>query len=428
MRWILHYRLREYLAINLWVLPMLFTIGGYFFAHVAVEVDKRNTVLEMAYDPSYATTLLAAMFSGIVTFIGFVITIVLLVPQFAGTQLSPRILSIWYRRSPIKLALSFFFFSAAYVFTVLGEINSSYQPGLSINVAGILVFLGFLFFLWFVSHFSTGIRPASMAEAVARRGRDVISRLYPRPYTPSVAPPETGSDLPPGEPVFTLRNPGDGRYINGINEAGLVALAERLNGIVVVRFAVGEYARAGATLIEVYAGHAPKAVQVRRLIVLGTERTIEQDPAYAIRILVDVAIKGLSHAINDPTTAVQALDRVSDLLHILVQRDLNNNPLSDASARPRVIIPRWTWDDYLRLGAWEIAQYGQDSVQVMRRLRAMFLSLSRIAPPERLAAIEAEVRLLDRAAAGRFPDASERTIAWEPDFQGLGIRRGNGDS
>ena len=113
-----------------------------------------------------------------------------------------------------------------------------------------------------------------------------------------------------------------------------------------------------------------------RAIHLALERTSEQDPKYPIRLLVDIAIKALSPAINDPTTAVQAIDQIEDLLRRLGRLDLDAGYASDANVVLRLVFPMPTWEDYLTLAFDEIRQYGANSVQVMRRLRSALTGLA----------------------------------------------------
>jgi uncharacterized membrane protein len=102
------------------------------------------------------------------------------------------------------------------------------------------------------------------------------------------------------------------------------------------------------------------------------ERTLEQDPAFAVRIMVDVAIRALSPAINDPTTAVQVLNHLHDLLRLVGSTRFHGRlVIADASGATRVVMPGRTWEDYLTLAVTEIREYGIRSIQVMRRLRAM---------------------------------------------------------
>jgi uncharacterized membrane protein len=165
---------------------------------------------------------------------------------------------------------------------------------------------------------------------------------------------------------------------------------------------------------------------MRRLygaIALGVDRTFGQDPKYAIRLLVDIAIRALSPAINDPTTAVQALDQIGDLLQRLGRRRLEIGAFRDGAEALRVTMSFPTWDDFLRLAFDEIATYGAGSVQVMRRMHALVADLTAALPRERRDALDRwRVRLRHRVDA-HFADRDEHAAALIEDRQGLGVSR-----
>ena len=135
----------------------------------------------------------------------------------------------------------------------------------------------------------------------------------------------------------------------------------------------------------------------------GEERTFEQDPKYAIRLLVDIAIKALSPAINDPTTAVQALDQIEDLLLCLGQRHLEIGRYRDSDGKLRLVIPFPTWDDLVRLAFDEICFYGATSVQAMRRMNALVADLTQAVPEERRATLKYWDSRLKTTIAVRSP-------------------------
>ena len=136
-------------------------------------------------------------------------------------------------------------------------------------------------------------------------------------------------------------------------------------------------------ILRVY-GHSSQLPEetLRDAIQLGSERTFEQDPKYAIRLLVDIAIKALSPAINDPTTAVQALDEIEDLLIRLGRRRLEIGAFRDRQGELRVSASFPTWEDFLVLAFDEIRFYGSTSIQVMRRMRALLSELLLIMPED----------------------------------------------
>ena len=156
------------------------------------------------------------------------------------------------------------------------------------------------------------------------------------------------------------------------------------------------------------------------MFVLARQRTIDQDPAFAIRMLVDIAIRALSPAVNDPTTAVQSLDRIEGMLVELAPRHPGPSFVVDAGGTPRAIVPAPRWADYVELGLVEIRRYGGDSPQIVRRLTALYDRLGEVADDGERSRLALERRLLREAAAQAFPDDEERAIVERPDRLGLG--------
>ena len=152
----------------------------------------------------------------------------------------------------------------------------------------------------------------------------------------------------------------------------------------------------------------------------GIERTLEQDPTFAIRIILDIALKALSPAINDPTTAVLAIDQLHRLLRSIGKRNLRTDNITDASGKLRVIIRTPNWEDFVNLACTELRRYGADSIQVVRRLRAMIENLIRTLPEDRHAALQAQLALLDQAIKAVYIIPEELVLARTTDSQGLG--------
>jgi uncharacterized membrane protein len=164
---------------------------------------------------------------------------------------------------------------------------------------------------------------------------------------------------------------------------------------------------------------------LREAIELGDERTFEQDPKYAIRLIVDIAIKALSPAINDPTTAVQALDQIEDLLLRLGRCDLEIGTYRDAQGDLRLVIPFPTWEDFLRLALDEIRFCGANSVQVTRRMMALIKNLLVVLPVHRQAALRYWESRVQTTIMRTFEDAEEKKEAAVADRQGLGLGEEN---
>jgi uncharacterized membrane protein len=159
--------------------------------------------------------------------------------------------------------------------------------------------------------------------------------------------------------------------IRAIHFSGLVASAAEHDCLMVLGHTAGDFVAAGDVFVEIKtrAGGkpflSPDPKQLRGLAAPGVERTIEQDPAFALRIIADIGIKARSPAVNDPTTAVQILDYIETFLHRICTADLREQyPYADRTGIPRVEIPGSTWAEYLQLAVTEIRTYGTHSVQV----------------------------------------------------------------
>jgi uncharacterized membrane protein len=185
---------------------------------------------------------------------------------------------------------------------------------------------------------------------------------------------------------------------------------------------VGDFVSAGAPLLEVYGPDpaADAAASLRAMVALGVERTIEQDPAFAVRIMVDIAIRALSPAVNDPTTAVQVLDHLEDLLRLVGRTDLADQGDAPGAGESGLVIPVRRWADYLTLGVTEIREYGKSSIQVVRRMRAMLEELADAVLPERREAVLLELRQLEEAVAASWRETVDLDLAGVSDRQGVG--------
>jgi uncharacterized membrane protein len=206
-----------------------------------------------------------------------------------------------------------------------------------------------------------------------------------------------------------------------VNVDQLVVEAEKTNGIIEFAPQVGDFVGVGEPLLLLRDGAATiDDHALRSSIIFGSERTLEQDPLFAFRILVDIAIKALSAAINDPTTAVLAIDQLHRLLRVAGKRDLRTDYVVNRAGETRVILRTPNWEDFVHLTFTEIRFYGADNVQIARRLRAMILNLMKTLPAERHPALQQELGRLDRMLQNLYTLPEDLALARIPDPQGLG--------
>ena len=214
---------------------------------------------------------------------------------------------------------------------------------------------------------------------------------------------------------------GPPAVLASVDRAALLRLARQTGAFVEVVPPIGQYLAPGAATLRLFGvERESQRRDQRRVLVLARQRTMDQDPAFAMRMFVDIAIRGLSPAVNDPTTAVQSIDRIETLLVDLHGRLPSGGLVLDADGTPRGSFPVPTWHEYFDLALVEIRHYGAGSAQVARRLRALHAHLLDVVDESERGRVELEQRLLDEQLAARFPDPEEREILSRPDRLGLG--------
>jgi uncharacterized membrane protein len=249
----------------------------------------------------------------------------------------------------------------------------------------------------------------------------VIESVYPRRFTePQEGTGPEAEHVPDGEPVATIPNINDG-VVLAFDQKGLLSLAQRADCLIELVPQVGDHVAAGDPLFRIFLGGATlPAEALWHSVAVGQERTPEQDPTFAFRIMVDIASKALSPAINDPTTAVLALDQIHSLLRKVGNRRLDDGRVRDAAGRLRLVYRTPNWEDFVCLAVTEIRHFGGASIQIARRLRAMLENLILTLPPSRAALLRRELDLLQRTSARLFAEPEDRALAEISDFQGVG--------
>ncbi len=190
--------------------------------------------------------------------------------------------------------------------------------------------------------------------------------------------------------------------------------------------AVGEFIAARQVLLRVHGEGPVDEALLGRAVRVSDDRTIEQDPAFAIRVIVDTAIRALSPAINDPTTAVHALDALEVMVRDLAARDLEASVARDEQRRGAGGVAYRGLAGATELAFGEIRSYGSGSVQVCRRMCALLGDLRAATPAVRHAAIDEHLERLRVTITFAYPTGSaEKAVAEGADRTGLGLERGS---
>ena len=417
--WAAVFRLRQYTKGSLWIAPLFGMVLGVVLAECAITADSADWPPSgWQYSATTASTVLSSIVGSMVALLGFVVTIGVLVIQQATGALSPRYMRLWYRDRLQKAVLATFTGTFAFAFSLLRSIESNSVPDLGVTLAGAAVACSLLLLLVYLNRFTHNLRPVAIADIVGRMGATVFVQGA---MAISRSAPNEGERVT--DAVTRIRT-ARGGAIQAFDAAGLVAAAVRHDCTFSVPHLVGDYVPPGSVLVEVHGGTStPDPRHVTGLVALGPERTIEQDPAFALRVLVDIAIRALSPAVNDPTTAVQVLNHIESFLTVVGGVHLPGRyVLADDRGRPRLVLHGRDWEDYLQLAVSEIRDYGATSMQVCRRLRALLDGLLDDLPPEQHPSVRTELDLLRESVERSFPDPARRTVAQLPDHQGIGGR------
>jgi uncharacterized membrane protein len=420
MTWIQWYRVRSYIRSSIWILPTLGIAVALVMVRLTAWFDRRIG-LEATVDPSAARELLGTLAASIFTLIVFVSSALLLAVQLASAQLTPRVISLFFKNAVMKLALTIFAFTFTFALAVQIQIRGT-VPFVTTRIAAYSCLLSLGFFIYMIDHVGKFLRPSGILGVVAFMGRQVIQNIYPRPFDGSVGT-TVGTDDFDNEPVRTIVSTRGG-VVLATDTRGLVALAQRFDCVIELVPQVGEFVAAEEPLFRIYrAGALLKTSDLYSSIAVGSERTIEQDPALAFRIIVDIASKGLSPAINDPTTAVLAVDQIHRLLRMVGKRRLDEGSVRDSQGRIRFVYRTPDWEDFVQLAVTEIRHFGGASIQIARRLRAMLDNLIQTLPEERTPILRLELNRLKRSTERYFPEVDDRELAEISDSQGVGGKR-----
>jgi uncharacterized membrane protein len=351
----------------------------YVCAGVGLGIAVPHVSFGFTVSASDAVQVLAGVAGGLIAFIGVVYSLLFLVVQFGSTTFGHR-LNLFQRSPFVWHAFAFFTGAVAFAFTAAFAIGKETRTsGLVPITTAILLLAAIAVFRELMTHALSAIRLSSILEQLGKRGREVIDGVYPDLL--GAAPGNRKDDRPTG-PYHEVRWPGSARVLQVIDVSGLVGHATQLGGVVVFIHAIGDVVHEHDVIARVSAADSDAlAAALFKSLDFGTERTFEQDPTFAFRVLNDIGLRALSPAINDTSTAVQTIDTAESLLRAIAFRELAvGNVNHDGQLRVSIVLP--TWEDYVALAVDELVEAAQASV-VRDRLRRLLTDLTALVPEER---------------------------------------------
>ena len=421
--WHARHKIRHFLRTSFCLVPVLAIMAAIVAAPLIRFLDDntRWKLIEISEDAARAV--IGTLPSALLALIVFSLSILLLAVQLVSSQFSPRVIARFFEDRNVKWILGIFVFSHTYSLFALGRIED-HVPVLPILVALFLNLASLAVFLYLIQYVGQGFRAIKILTSIAADTKQVILKMFPHPYSAG-AEPDGWQSLDLDSPDRILRcQKKDGVFV-AFDQPGLVEMAARHGCMVELVAAVGEFVAEEQPLFRIY-GAASSNMDEKKLmrcVALDLERTLEQDPDFGFRMIVDIAGKALSPAINDPTTGTLAVDQLQHLLAVLGRRQLDTGIVKDAAGVVRLVFPHCGWEDFVMLAGTEIRHYGGPNPQVTRRLQAMYEYLLQELPEPRKAAIHKEVALLRQTVEQCYASEGDREIAAKADCEGFGAHR-----
>lgn len=372
-------------------------------------------------DPESARSLLSTIATVTVTVAGLAFSVTVVGLTLASNQLSPRVLRTFRGDRTSQVTLAVFLGTFLYCVVVLVRLGAGDTadavPSLSVSLAIVLAVVAFGLFAKFISHIIGMLQPSSVIAVISDDGRRSIDHRFPagigeEPDDPAEAFAAADRRMRSQVPRL-VRAEGSG-YLTLMRGQALVGAAASCDGLVRQVAPLGDYVVRGDVLAEVWCGDGlagdDLAGRVSGAFDLGPQRTVVQDVAFPIRQLADIALKGLSPGVNDPTTAENALDVLTVLLVRFAESDQPSNVRVDGDGRPRLVARAPDLDDLARLGFEQVRVFAAGYPVVSVRMLELLERIRRAARAAGLPHGEVlrQAGLLRAGAGDQLPTAADQ--------------------
>ena len=406
---------------SLWFIPSLFVAGSVLLALGLIELDLRiDPALRQSYPRLLAAeaegsrAMLSAVAGSMITVAGVVFSIVIVSLSLASTQYTSRVLRHFMRDRANQAVLGVFLGIFAYCIVVLRTFSAAgrgeeFVPSIAVLVGAALSLVGMGFLIFFIHHTAAAVQASEIIASITEEATAAIDKLFPE---------ELGAEEGRSREVEGDGVPDDGwrpvpssetGYVQTIDVETLASFARERGVSVRVERGVGEFAAEGKPIVSVSpaAEIGPKGVKaLNAAFAVGKYRTAEQDPAFGIRQLVDIALKALSPGINDTTTAVNCLDYLGVILSRLATRRLEGAACGAGGAR--VILKEVTFGQYADEAFNQIRQNAEGNVSVLiRMLGAIDEVASEARGESRLATLREHAGLIRELARRTVPSGHD---------------------
>jgi uncharacterized membrane protein len=363
---------------SLWFLPAIIMIGAALLAIFAVELDSRVDQDTLSRWPwlfsasaEGARSLLQAVANAMVTVAAVTFSITVLVLSLGASQYTPRVIRTFMGSRPTQTVLGIFVGVFVYCVIVMRSIQTSGEnlaPSIAVTLAVLLSLIAVGFLVFFIHHIASSIQASSVVSSVAADTIETIDALFTddaEAWQPNDAVWRlTRAEQCEWHPICSLRT----GYLQTVDRDALIEFAKKYLLIVKMEKAAGEFVTRGLPIASITAVPCGKIIrELNALYLIGPHRTVEQDPGAGIRQLVDIALKAMSPAVNDTTTAVMCIDYLSATMIKLAPRRIAPEPAFINGEL--VLIPKGPdFGDFLREAFGQIREHANGNVAIYVRL------------------------------------------------------------
>jgi uncharacterized membrane protein len=410
---------------SFWVVPAAGIALGAVLGLLAPGVDghlRLPDAVSFSGDTETARAVLGAIVALTVSVAGISFSVIVVALVLSSQQLSPRVLRSFQRNPLNRIVLALFLGTAIYAVVVLSAVNgdeSDRVPEFATSVAMVLAAFSLAFFVVFLHHILRSLNASVVIRRIASEGQAATEAPYPQGAG------HDATDLESAERTLRelqrggIRNEIAARragYLATVQAGRLVEIAAGADAFVQQRATIGEFVLTGAPLATVWTRDEPDDAfveRVRAAFLLNEERIVDHDIAFPIRQLADVALKGLSPSVNDPTTAENAMDSVADSLLRASNQDWGTELRLDAEQAPRLAVSRPSFDELVALGFGEVRRDAAQRPAFSVRLLELLAQLAELGgePAQRSEEVQRQAMLVrDHAAAVAETDADRRLV------------------
>jgi uncharacterized membrane protein len=398
---------------SLWLVPGTMTLGAAALAVLLVrynddiigDLDVTDVWWIFGGSAEGAKSVLESISGSIITVTGVVFSVTIIALQLASSQFTPRVLRQFMADRGNQLVLGVFI--GTFTFTLLvqrtvrsGEVGDEFIPAVAVTTAVLLALTSIGFLIYYIDHAARSIQAAVIIDSAAKDTLTALHRMFPDRIEPADGGDDVdGIRLPGSDPARVLAVRAG--YIQGIDRAGLLDIAAVNDLLVRFEVDIGQYVLPGQVVMSVWPEDRLRGGQREELcetLVLGMERTPHQDVRHGIIELMDIAVKAMSPSVNDPTTAVNAVQRLGQVLLDMAWRRRGEEVARDDAGKALVILRRSTLEDAVQLAFDQIRHYASDNPTFAITLLELLGELAALSPASSRSPFIDQIRHVSRSA------------------------------